>query len=57
VEADETKVRCLIMLAQVEPLSAEILKQIQDLDPIEKPDHRERGDDPGSSRARKPSHA
>jgi hypothetical protein len=35
------------LLAQVEPLSAEMLKQIQDLDPIEKPDHAKRADGSG----------
>jgi hypothetical protein len=35
------------LLAQVEPLSAEMLNQIQDLDPIEKPDHAKGADGPG----------
>jgi hypothetical protein len=36
------------LLAQVEALSAEMLKQIQELDPIEKPDHAKSADAPGS---------
>jgi hypothetical protein len=35
------------LLARVEPLSAEMLKQIQELDPIEKPDHAKSADGPG----------
>ena len=35
------------LLAQAEPTDLETLKQIQDLDPIEKPHHAKSADDPG----------
>jgi hypothetical protein len=35
------------LLAQVEPLSVKMLKQIQELDPIKKPDHAKGADGPG----------